>query len=54
VSGTVVLGCFASKFCGVDAQADKRAIALLASRRQIPLLVILEPMRGIIRIRFTN
>jgi hypothetical protein len=54
VSGTVLLGGVASEFGGADAQADKRAIAILASRRQIPLLVMQELMRGIIKIRFTN
>jgi hypothetical protein len=54
VSGTVLLGGVASEFGGDDAQADKRAIAILECRRQIPLLVMQELMRGIIKIRFTN
>jgi len=53
-SATVLLGGVASVFGGVEAQADKREIAILASRRQIPLLVMQELMRGIIKIRFTN
>jgi hypothetical protein len=54
VSGTVLLGSVASVLGGVEAQADKRAMAILTGRRQIPLLVTLKPMRGIIKIRFTN
>jgi len=54
VSGTVLLGSVASVLGGAEAQADKRAIAILTSRRQISLLVTLKPMRGIIKIKFTS
>jgi hypothetical protein len=54
VSGAVLLGSIASVLGGAEAQADKRAIAILTSRRHIPLLVTFKPMRGIIKIRFTN
>ena len=54
VSGTVLLGSVASVLGGAEAQADKRAMAILASRRQIPLLVMQASLRGIIKIKFTN
>jgi hypothetical protein len=38
---------------GAEAQADKRAMAILASRRQIPLVVMQAPMWGRIKKRFT-
>jgi hypothetical protein len=54
VSGTVLLGSVASVLGGAEAHADKRIIAILVSRRQIPLLLVQEPMRGIIKKKFTN
>jgi hypothetical protein len=54
VSRALLPGGVASVLGGADAHADKRIIAILVSRRQIPLLVMQEPMRGIIKIRFTN
>jgi hypothetical protein len=50
----VLLGSVASVLGGAEAHADKRIIAILVSRRQIPLLVLSEPIRGIFKIRFTN
>ena len=54
VSATVLLGGVVSELGGADAHADKRVIAILASGRQIPLLVMQELMRGIMKVRFTN
>jgi hypothetical protein len=50
----VLLGSVASVLGGAEAHADKRIIAILVSRRQIPLLVMQEPMLGIIKKKFTN
>jgi hypothetical protein len=53
VSGTVLLGSVASVLGGAEAQADKKAMAILVSRRQIPLVVMQAPMWGRIKKRFT-
>jgi hypothetical protein len=49
-----LLGGVVSVLGGADAHEDKRVIAILASGRQIPLLVMQELMRGIMKVRFTN